>query len=145
MTPQAIVPSLERRPIGWLLGECVEDGAPQRIVRCKFDEAAEHPGHRHRVVKKDRAGVTRLNPIRLQAGFRENCDLRLNRDIESLQQRPQVALWAFKLQPSVARLKLDHQHADGICGRSSSVLNSRMIESWTQSVVQCRESCAACN
>src|SRR5436309_1486227 len=99
MTTQAIVSSLETGQIGLLLGECVENDAFRWIVRCNLDKSSPHPSDHHRIVKEDRARVARLDEICLQAGFRENRNLRLNGNVQRVKHGSQISLRSVELQP----------------------------------------------
>jgi hypothetical protein len=114
MAPQTILTALETWPVIRLLGQGVENDTSQRIKRGQFDEASIHPRDGNRIVEKDSAGVARLDQISLQAGLRENRNLRLNRNMKSLKQGSQVALWAFELKQRVPSLKLRIQDTNGI-------------------------------
>jgi hypothetical protein len=83
MASEAILLPLKLRAMAGLLGERIEEDACFCILRRQFDEAAEHPGYQYRVIKKDGAGITRLNAVPLEAGFGKNRDLGRDRNIKA--------------------------------------------------------------
>src|SRR5689334_12642339 len=87
------VVAAERQRSGARLRQGVEDRALSRVVGRELqDLAATYPAHRDLIVEVDGPRIRRSDTRGLEAGFREDQQLRLHRDIERLQNRAQVSI-----------------------------------------------------
>ena len=75
-----------------MLIERVEDSALREILRRELEHlAAAHPAHRHGVVEVERPRVGGADARRLEAGLRVDEQLRLERHVQFVEDRVQIA------------------------------------------------------
>jgi hypothetical protein len=92
VTTQADEGALELRRTGRRVGaliEGVEHDAGGLVVRRDFDDVAvAHPAERDAVVEKQRSWILFADPLALQAGAREDEQLRIRRNLQRVKRRP---------------------------------------------------------
>ena len=92
MTAQADEGALELRRTGRRVGalvEGVEHDAGGLVVCCDFDNVAvAHPAERDAVVEKQRSRILFADPLALQAGAREDEQLRIHRNLQRVERGP---------------------------------------------------------
>jgi hypothetical protein len=98
VTLQAGIAAIELRRLGCSI-KAVKDHALPRVKRGHFEQIATTDKSHHDVVTEvKRPRIPRVDPRRLEAGFRENQHLRIRIHIERLQNRPQISVLA-RLEP----------------------------------------------
>lgn len=91
----------------WVLAQGVENHALLGIFRSYFNDwTAMHPSHHNGIVEEKAARVMRVDAICLEACLRKDDQLRLDRDVESVKHRSQVALWTVKFEVNLTELEL---------------------------------------
>ena len=115
--------------VGRLLIHLIEDRALLGILRGDLEhEGAADPGDGHRVVEVNHPRIPRIDQVQLRAGLGEDRDLRLNRDLQRLEQGSQVAVGVVRRQLKIAEFDLAIQCGDRIPSGPGRVLDRRMIQ-----------------
>jgi hypothetical protein len=119
---QAEIAALDHRLLGRALIERVEHDPLPRILRGEFQElGAMDEAERHGVVEVDRPRIARGDSRRLDAGLREQQQLRGGRHAERLEHRRQIPVHGIEGQRGGAALEIGVEPRDPVGGRGREV------------------------
>ena len=116
VTHRAAVGALKLRFARLPLLQGIKDDALLGILGCQLHEPPAHPSDGNGVTKEYGPGIFGLNEGGLQAGLREDGNLRFDGNAEQFQYRPQIAVSILEFEVDYALLNPAAELANDISG-----------------------------